>query len=179
MANTYTLIASSTLASAQSSIDFTSIPSTYTDLQIVMSIRSSSATNGDLVMVYFNTTASSITGKRLEGVSSGSPYVASDSLNTNQAGAQRIYVGACSAANDTSNTFGSLQLYVPNYAGSQYKSTSGEGVGENNSATDVVGMSAGLWSNSAAITSVGISLFRTGANIVANSTAYLYGVKNA
>lgn len=178
MANTYVKIGSTVTVGVlgAATIDFTSIPATYTDLQLVMSVRSSNATNGDLVEALFNSTASSITGKRLEGVVSGSPYVASDSLNVNQAGAQRIYVGACSAALDTASTFGSVQLYVPNYAGSTNKSTAGDGVGENNASTNTLAISAGLWSNSAAITTISISLFRTGASFVQYSTATLYGI---
>ena len=56
MANTYVLIASSTIGSGGgSSFDFTSIPSTYTDLLVKYSCRQNTSTgNGDMLLQFNN-----------------------------------------------------------------------------------------------------------------------------
>ena len=77
----------------------------------------------------------------------------------------------------TSNTFSNAEYYIPNYAGGTNKSTSGDAVAEQNATTAQVILTAGLWSNTAAITSVGLT--PTSGTFLQYSTAYLYGVKNA
>jgi hypothetical protein len=54
----------------------------------------------------------------------------------------------------------------------------GDAVTENNGTTAFAKLSAGLWSDSAAITSVKL-ISQTGNNFVQYSTAYLYGISNA
>jgi hypothetical protein len=76
----------------------------------------------------------------------------------------------------TSNTFSSTQVYIPNYAGSTNKSVSIDHVTENNATNAYFsGIVAGLWSNTAAITSVKI-LDQDGGSLVAGSTASIYGI---
>jgi hypothetical protein len=171
MANTFTLIASSTVGSGgAASIDFTSIPSTYTDLCIKASLREGTA--GDYVRLGldFNGTAASVTGKML----SGNGATAASSAIT-------VYstVGyAVDRYSATANTFSNVDIYIPNYTSSNYKSSSIDAVEENNATGALMSLSAGLWSNTAAITSLSlIPDYRT--NLVEYSTAYLYGVKNA
>jgi hypothetical protein len=78
----------------------------------------------------------------------------------------------------TANTFGNGEIYIPNYAGSTQKSVSADAVAENNSATYIYSaLNAGLWTGTAAITS--IKLLIPSYNFVQYSTAYLYGVSNA
>ena len=62
MANTYTLIDKSILTGNQTSITFSSIPSTYTDLQIVASVRTDrSGEKDDDVVIKPNNSASNAT----------------------------------------------------------------------------------------------------------------------
>lgn len=180
MANTFELISSVTVgAGGAASIDFTSIPSTYTDLCVKMSSRSSfSTTVEDYVMLYFNNNTSGYTSRRLYGTGSGT---GSDTLSNKAGGSagSRILAGATSADQSTTNTFGNFEIYIPNYAGSSYKSTSSEGVSENNATSATVLMDAGLWSNTAAINQITFDLYFSGSTFKQYSTAYLYGVKNA
>jgi hypothetical protein len=61
MANTYTLIASSTVsAGGVSSIDFTSIPSTYTDLCLKLSIRTAASSDYPAIVLRFNGSSSAV-----------------------------------------------------------------------------------------------------------------------
>jgi hypothetical protein len=173
MPNTFELIASSTVGSGgASSIDFTSIPSTYTDLCIKISVRGSYSGGGtaDLIVSY-NGSATSFTDRTLNG--SGSAVQS----RTNDGGGVGVWAGNLENASWTASTFGSIDYYIPNYAGSAYKSSSNDGVTENNATLAYANLVAGLWSNTAAINRVTITP-STG-TLVEYSTAYLYGVKNA
>jgi hypothetical protein len=162
--NTFTLIASSTVGSGgAASIDFTSIPQTYTDLQLVFSLRN--ATENDGTALYkINSSSSSFSCKILYGT--GAAAASFSGNNT---------AGLTDPNTYTSNTFSNGSLYLPNYAGSTYKSASGDAVNENNATTSYTFLTASLWSNTAAITS--LSLYPISGNFVQYSTAYLYGIK--
>jgi len=165
MPNTFTLIASSTVSGATASdITFSSIPGTYTDLVVKGSLRGSRSDFYDSLDVEFNGSAGS--SRYLYGIgSSGSQ--GSGTFAT------RIRV-QLTGATATSNTFANFEMYVPNYTSSNNKSTSIDAVGENNATDAYANLSAGLWSNSAAITS--IKLYFPSFNILQYSTAYLYGI---
>jgi hypothetical protein len=153
-------------------ITFTAIPATYTDLVLKLSLRGSSASLQDNVLITFNGSSSGYSARLLYGQGSGTPASASSSsssLNLN------TYVPALGA---TSSTFGNAEIYIPNYASSANKSVSSDFVIENNATATFMGLAAGLWSNSAAITQITIDYLGSD-NFAQHSTAYLYGVSNA
>jgi hypothetical protein len=171
MANTFVKIAAVTVgAGGAAEIAFTSIPSTYTDLCVELSLRdgtSAQSVNGNIV---FNSNTSSIySARRLFSTGSG---VGSDSYSS-LGSMPGIWINS---ATSTSNTFANIMIYIPNYAGSTNKSVSIDSVTENNASSAYSGLSAGLFASTAAITSLGIS---TGSNFVQYSTATLYGIKNS
>ena len=170
MANTYTLIEAKTLGSSAASIDFTSIPQTYTDLILVYSARTNAANRSDEANLTFNNNASNYSWKMLYG-SGTTAASAQDSAVSSIAGIQ------IPGGNSTASTFSNGQIYIPNYTGSNYKSVSSEAAQEDNQTTAYIKIVAGLWSNSAAITSVKLS-GATG-SFVQYSTFYLYGIKNS
>jgi hypothetical protein len=89
-----------------------------------------------------------------------------------------LLVGYTTGSSATANTFSSHNIYIPNYVGSTYKSISSECASENNSATAyVLDISSGLWSQTAAITS--LSLYPESGSWVQYSSASLYGIKNS
>ena len=170
MANTYTLIASNTVSTAVASITFSSIPATYTDLLVKVSTRSSRTAGAiDYIKTYFNGSTANGTTSAVYG--DGTAYAGTDTK----------IIGSTSTNQNTANTFGSAEFYIPNYAGSNYKSVSVDAVSENNSATTGdynLNLSAGLWSVGSAITSITMeSAF--GNNWMQYSTFYLYGIKNS
>jgi hypothetical protein len=172
MANTFTLIASSTVGSGgATTIEFTSIPSTYTDLVVKWSLREETGTAG-VFKITFNNSGSGYTAKQLYG--SGS--VAGSDNNYN--GTWYGFEGAIGASNTTANTYSNGEIYIPNYAGSANKSMSVDSVIETNGTNAYMAISAGLWSNSAAITSIKFQIYN-GTDFNQYSSAYLYGVKNA
>ena len=168
MANTFELIASSTVGSGgAANITFSSIPSTFTDLIVKVSARDVFGVVAENVQIQFNGSSSSLSSRILQGDgSSASSYT--DPL---------IY-GRSSGDATTANTFNNMEFYIPNYAGSTNKSVSVDSVAENNATTSYMTLTAGLWSNTAAITSIQISPTRA-VNFMQYTTAYLYGVKNA
>jgi hypothetical protein len=99
--------------------------------------------------------------------------------NTSSSQANINNAGITSGATATANTFGSGEIYIPNYLRSMNKTTSSEGISENNNSTDAyMHVNTGLWSNTAAITSLKIVPVQ-GNSFVQYSTAYLYGISNA
>ena len=165
MPNTFELIASSTVgAGGAASIDFTSISNAYTDLCLKLSARAGQAAVYTTCKIEFNNSTTGYTLRQLFG--SGS---SASSGNSNVS----IYFDVV-GANATSTTFGNAEFYIPNYTSSNNKSVSFDGVTENNATEAYTELYAGLWSNSAAITS--IKLTSTSGNFVQHSTAYLYGI---
>ena len=168
MANTFELIASSTVGSGgASSIDFTSIPNTYTDLVLKVSVRSSTAASYVALKVRYNGSASSYTAKQIYG--NGSSATSNNYTDG--------WVGFMDAASATANTFSSTEVYIPNYYTANYKSSSVDFAQEDNATAAIAGMLARLWSDTAGVTSIAIT--PESGNFVQYSTAYLYGVKNA
>lgn len=172
MPTTYTLISSVTVGSGgASSIDFTSIPATYTDLQIVLSGRCNNASIVSNIKWTFNGSTSGYSGKELYGDGS--------SAGSGNGGTTASYIQLGYAVGDTAtaNTFGNTACYIPNYAGSNNKSISIDSVAETNATSQYMDLGAGLWSNTAAITQV--TLTPASGSFKQYSTAYLYGIKNS
>ena len=166
------LIQSVTVGSGgASSIDFTSIPQTYTDLIIKISTRSTVSSVIGYVNVRFNSdTGNNYSYKAVGGTGSGT-------FNNNSTSGSSVFT-VTAGNNSTSNTFGNAEIYIPNYTGSNQKSISIDGVGENNATEAYTQLVAGLWSGTSAITSIQLSDIFGPGNFVQNTTAYLYGVTN-
>jgi hypothetical protein len=167
MATTYKLISSVTLSTTTASLSFTSIPATYTDLVVVWSGRTNKSDISDNADISFNGSTASFSGRYLEG--SGSAVGGS--------GNYARFVGVDVAANATASTFSNNMVYITNYAGSGIKAFSADSVQENNATSAQITLNAGVWSNSAAITSIAIT--PSVGSFVQHSTAYLYGISNA
>ena len=173
MANTFELIQATTLTASQATITFSSIPSTYTDLCLKLSLRSSSSNDRRIIFFKFNSVTSGYNDRPIRGYNSGTASQTDNGGNTSFA------VWDMPAANATANTFSNVELYIPNYAGSTNKSISADGVGETNATNGAIaGLTAALSTVTSAISQIDIFGDGTG-NFVQYSTAYLYGVKNA
>lgn len=170
MANTYTLISSNVLTGSAASVTFSSIPSTYTDLVLRMSIRDTQASVDTAYNIKINGATTSQSGTSLYGTGSAaaSARQTSGPVDFNRE----------SGASATANTFGSIELYIPSYTASQNKPIGNFGAAETNATAVQMGVNAALWSNTAAITSLEI-LSSYATNWAAGSSFYLYGIKNA
>ena len=172
MANTYKLISSETLTSTAATVTLGSIPNTYTDLMVLVSGRGASnggGTNGawDNFTIKFNGSSSNYSARWLNNTDN----------SVNSGNSTSLIYSFSSYAGATANTFANVGFYIPNYASSSYKSVSADNAPENNSTANVIGLTAGLWSNTAAITSITFTL-ATG-SWATNSTFYLYGIKKS
>lgn len=165
---TYVAIATTTVgAGGTASIDFNSIPSTYTDLLIKLSTRTTGAGAAD-VSLRFNSATTNYSYRDLEG--NGSSVA---SYN----GTSFLWAGEANRGDSTASTFSNIEIYIPNYRSSNNKTISVDSVTENNGTLAYIDLIAGLWSNTAAITS--ISLLLSSGNHAQYSTATLYGIKNS
>ena len=163
MANpTMTLIASNTVGSGgASSVTFSSIPSTYTDLKVVYSAKLNVSSIG--IVISMNGSPS-YSAKVLEG-SGSSAY----SYNSTTLAGYATY--------NSWVAFSNGEMYFPNYTSSNYKSVSADSVTENNGSLSVQGLFAGLFSTTSAITS--LTFTPDLGSFVQYSTFYLYGISSS
>ena len=172
---TYYAIATTTVgAGGASDITFSSIPSTYTDLLLKISMRTNQVGNYEQIALQFNgSTASNYSARLLYGLGTGSGGSASSGTTT-----KIQYAGYATTSGASANTFSNVEIYIPNYTGSTAKSVSADGVTEKNATDAIASLTAGLWSLTNAITS--IKIFGNSAGTLQQySTATLYGIKNS
>ncbi len=164
-----TLIASTTVGSGgAASIDFTSIPATYTDLTLVFSIRDNAAVIANSPRVRLNgDTGANYTTPRY---ALGNGAAASSAGGTT--GQTFLFFDfASTGASATASTFSNCAIYFPNYTSAVAKVFGEEITSENNTSTGYLLLGAGAWSGTAAISSISIY----NATFLQYSTAYLYG----
>ena len=166
------LIAKQTVGSGgASSVTFSNIPQTFTDLKLVVSsrsVRTNDAGGSDGKIQFGNgtiDTGANYTSKLL--LNQGGAYSATNS--------SIFYFTSDNA--QTSNTFGSFEAYIPNYTSSNAKSVSLDAVTENNSSTAYAVLTAGLWTGTSAINIMTITDNNGG--FTEFSTFYLYGISNS
>ena len=151
-----------------SSITFSSISQDYTDLYLVLSLRAETA-DTTTISLSFNGSTSNFTTRQLFG--SGSSTGSTSASNSSTA------YGMINPSTWTTNTFANSSIYIPNYTSSNNKSFRRDAVNENNATAAYQSISAGLWSQTAAITSIGMTVTGGGGGDFAQySSATLYGI---
>ena len=164
MANTYILIEAKTLTTTTASIEFTSIPSTYTDLILKFTARHTTSEVSNDVNISLNASTSNFSSTRVYGSGSST---GSDTISR--------LAGTSVGASATANTFANNEIYIPNYTSGNAKSFSVDQVGENNATQAYQQLTAGLWDDTSVINA--IKLQPAAGSFVAYSTFYLYGIK--
>jgi hypothetical protein len=167
----YVLLERIELNASAASVTFANIPQTgYTDLKVVVSARSDYAGVVETCNLQINgVTTATYPSRYVQG-----DGAAASSATTNISGS--VPIGVVTGNTATSSTFGSVEIYLPNYTdSSNYQSLSGDSVSENNATTSYTRLSAGLWQNNAAITTIAMFPY-LGTNWLANSTFSLYGL---
>lgn len=165
MAITYKVIATTTVgAGGASSITFSSIPATFTDLMLLIS---SKVTSNNYIKINFNSdTGNNYTYRVIRGTGSA----AGSFLQTDWTASAYVF-------GYSDSDWSSHSVYIPNYAGSNYKSISSDSVQEANTTTAYSWLGSGLWSNTSAITTIAIA--NQTQNFAQYSSATLYGIKNS
>lgn len=170
MANTYIKIAQLT-PSGVSSATFSSIPNTYTDLVILMSVRSAgTASNyGTFLLFRLNGSSANIDQIRFEG------YATSLTTTTDTNGG----FGRATNANQLADSFSNNMMYVANYAGGANKCIWNESSTPTDSNLYNIHYWYGSsWNNNTAINS--IEIYTTdGSNFVSGSNLTLYGISKS
>lgn len=166
MASTYTPIATQTLGSAAASVTFSSIPSTYTDLVLILNGYNATVDNAS-PRIRFNSDAGanySETSLYGDGTSAGSTRGSNDN---------QLYAGYQRGWSTTSTNRATNIVQILNYSNSTTKKTM---LSRANVGNSIVESIVGLWSSTAAISQ--IDVFAAG-TFAAGSTFSLYGIKAA
>lgn len=170
MPSTYEPIATNTLGSNASSIDFTSISGTYTDLVLVVSAQQ--VTSGEDLALQFN----SDTGTNYSRI-----YLCADgsTAHSSRSNNSTYVILDHHGTPPTANSFGVATINIFNYSNTTMFKTVISRAGSNDSSPAIATVSnTGLWRSTSAITS--IKVFCTnGSNLKTGTVATLYGIKAA
>lgn len=160
--STYTPIATTTLGSAQQTITFNSIPSTYTDLVLIVAGIATANSTSSLSLQFNGDTGSNYSGTRF----SGNGSVASSDRYTSS--------GVMGGGSITSSVQFNNIIEIQNYSNTTtYKTV----LMRANVADSLVRASVNLWANTAAINRVDI--IATATTFAAGTTFTLWGILNA
>ena len=169
-----TLISSQTLGGTTASVTFSSIPSTYNDLKLVVSARGDAAAYPVAINLKLNSdTATNYSYTNLLGNSSAASSTRASSQTVDA-------IPNVDGASATASTFGSWEIYIPNYNSTGSKPFFGIDVVETNDATAAhaeIQANAHLYRGASGISS--ITLTPSSGNFVQYSDFYLYGIKNS
>jgi hypothetical protein len=171
MPKNYVLIQRVELTKTAASITFNNLPQTgFTDLKIVMSARGDGASGSFICQ--FNGATTNLSSKVLYGINGSA--VGSGSYSD-----ENSIWGYTTNSGSTANTFNNAEILIPKYTSNNNKSVSIDAVNETNASDGRQIITAGLWSSTAAITS--ITLYsKTGSNVATNFTQYstfsIYGL---
>jgi hypothetical protein len=174
MAITYKQIASTTVSALTTTVTFSSIPSTFTDLHIVNSLRGQSNASTLNSIMYFN------------GINGGVAYSqqnwfyhfgsAGSNISLTNSNIQEMYIPTNSS--NVPNAYAAYSIYIGDYASAAPKNIIAHGGFASNSSADssfrVIG---GLWNSTDAITSISFNV--TANNFAVDSMFTLYGIKKA
>jgi hypothetical protein len=168
----YESIATVTLSSSQSSISFTSIPSTYKHLQIRGILRGDRANTGEIVGVQYNgdTTTANYVSHRLtaDGTTMGAGPQGAGTYSSS-------WVTHIPGATSSASIYGPVILDILDYATSN-KYRVGRSLGGDIGGDKLMFSGSQLWLSTASITSITIvPVF--GTNFVQYSQLALYGIK--
>jgi hypothetical protein len=174
----YDSIATSTVgAGGSSTISFTSIPSTYTHLQIRMIARTNRASTVDAMNLRFN------------GVSTGSAYAWHDIIGAGTGGGGDPFAEALASQNEikfyrataasaASSIFGTVVVDILDYANTNKNKTVRYLGGQDQNGSGEIIFGSGLWNNTSAVNQIDITSF-TGNSFVQYSQFALFGIKGS
>ena len=173
--STYTPLYSQTLSGNTTSVTFSNIPTTYTDLRIVASLRSTRSALWDSLSLRFNSDSSSTySGTNLQSNSS------SNMTSGRESNSALTFTGNFPAASAPSSVFGLITVDILNYSNTTTNKTYlAKGNAILNATNNDLELISLLYRGSTApITSITL-LSQTSSSFVSGSTFTLYGIKAA
>lgn len=165
---TYEPIATTTLSSA-GQFSFTSIPSTYTDLRIVL-VGTVNSDFDEPIMRFNNDTGTNYSVTSLYGTGGSAPSQQETSVS-------RILLELSGGMYATNPSLITIDIF--SYAGSNYKTVLSTGSEDNSVTGGYVTRSVGLWRSSSAINRIDFLTTGSTPNFRTNTTATIYGIKAA
>jgi hypothetical protein len=166
MPQTYTPIASTTLTSSQATVTFSSISGSYTDLVLVANGYITTSAQG--IRIQFNgDTGSNYSNTLISGTGS----IAESARDSSATSARLTYNAGWGT---TTADYAQINVSVMNYSNTTTNKTFLSRASRANNGVDAI---AGLWRNTAAITS--IAVFPAANSFVTGSTFTLYGILKA
>ena len=165
MTVTYDKIATTTLGSAQATVTFSSIPGTYTDLVLITNEKQSTGGTRASALRFNSDTGSNYSQTGLYGTGS----TAGSFRTTNAA---YLYYGYYAFSTTSNFNFNSI-VQINNYSNTTTNKTV---LSRANNASNGVDAIVGLWRNTAAITSITLTM-ETLSNFEIGCTFTLYGIK--
>jgi hypothetical protein len=175
MALTYDSIATVTLGTATTLTTFSSIPQTYTDLRVVCYSKPNTASPGSEAFpaIIFNGSASEYGSTSMTGSGTGSTQIGN--LTGQGAGGGPTYPAGLVSP----SLFSCLTFDIFNYTDASTKKTYLMEIASDANGAGWSGFGMGLWTTSAAVTSIGLYWAGVGKTGLTGSTATLYGIKKA
>ena len=174
--NSYESIASTTVGSGgQSTITFSSIPSTFTHLQLRIMCKSANTGNtGDYAALTFNSdSGSNYTYHRLKGDGSSASAYGTGTGTFNSVVLERITTSNASIATEVQ---GVLVVDILDYTNTNKNTTVRNLGGYDNNGSGQILLTSALWTNTNAVTSITI-VTPTADNWTQYSSFALYGIK--
>jgi hypothetical protein len=146
-------------------IEFTDIPQTYTDLYLLMSLDGNrTPAVGDNLYISFNGSTANFSTLFFYGSGSSVGSITETNL-----------LVAAASGSVTANTFSNSALHIRNYTSSNNKTFTLDALFENNATESYLVFQPGVWSNTQAISSIGLDL-QFGSLLVEHSSVTLYGI---
>lgn len=168
--NSWESISTVTAAGGESSISFTSIPSTYKHLQVRAIARTTRASDQDALVMRFNSDSGSNYSRHQLN---GDGATATADAGTSATGMQ---INRFTANTATASVFGILVADVFDYTNTnKYKTVRTLG-GYDLNGSGMVSLNSGLWQNTAAVTTITFTSLNAG-NFAQYSSFALYGIK--
>ena len=163
-------IATTTLSTSTASVTFSSIPATYTHLQIRGIVKTNAGSDTQNYMRFNGDTGSNYSTHYLYGY--GEDPVGAG------AGASTSFMSAAAVTSDGANVFSAFVMDVVDYADTNKYKTLRALSGNDTNGAGYVWFSSGNWRNTAAVTS--ITIYNNGSNnFLQYSSFALYGIKAA
>ena len=167
MATTYEPIATTTLGTANATITFSSIPSTYTDLRIIF--------NAKLTATGSTTTSSNVRFNSDTGANYSYTYVCGNG-STGSSGAINTTSAYLIETPNVASIWGLTTIDIFSYAGSTNKTALATCSADQNG-SGILTRNVALWRSTSAINSV--SLIASSSTWAVGTTATLYGILKA
>ena len=164
---TYEKISAVNLTTTAASIEFTSIPQTYTDLRLVLCSKLTG--NNDSIYLQFNGNSSAVYDQIIFYGTGSTPLGSVKNSNG-------TYMGFPQAWGARDYPF-IITGDIMNYSSSSFQKTLLATGGTVNGTTRGLSIEIGLWKNTAAITSIFMAGFSY--SFTANTKCTLYGIKKA